>query len=165
MPASASTSASPSFATVTEVAPAASCSRATCGDLCVFACGRSVFPFRAASSAIFLMLRSSTAASTARTGVSTSKNALIGFLLSAHGPAGPQSRHLTAADDGLPVDEQPVEARSGPGRLGVRGVIPEVRGVETGDVGPCTGPPKPAVPPPARASVKVLPQVNGLHDW
>ena len=44
MPASAMTSASPSFATWTPTAPASSCSRAICGSLCVFVCGRSETP-------------------------------------------------------------------------------------------------------------------------
>ena len=44
MPASAITSASPSFATCTPTAPASTCRCAIWGSLCVFVCGRTVTP-------------------------------------------------------------------------------------------------------------------------
>src|SRR5918995_4234612 len=70
-PCSTSTSASPSLAQVSPTAPAASCIRAMCGLLCVFACGRSDTPWLAASAAISAMLCSSKSRSTAMSGVSS----------------------------------------------------------------------------------------------
>ena len=49
IPASTNTSASPSFAQQTPIAPRSICHRATTGDLCVFACGRSRMPAADAS--------------------------------------------------------------------------------------------------------------------
>src|SRR5215211_3973592 len=72
MPASTITSASPSFATVMPLAPAASCICASIGDLCVLVCGRSFTPARAATPAISSMLRSTTSRSNSRAGVSRS---------------------------------------------------------------------------------------------
>src|SRR5436190_2309482 len=71
-PASAKTSASPSFAQQIPAAPAAICIRAMTGDLCVLQCGRSCLPLSLTIFCIRAMLRASFEDSTRTAGVGIS---------------------------------------------------------------------------------------------
>ena len=71
MPAAAITSASPSFAHVTPIAPAAICICAISGVLCAFECGRHATPCARHVATIRAMLASITSRSTSSAGVSS----------------------------------------------------------------------------------------------
>src|SRR5690349_6214714 len=71
MPASANTSASPSFAQQSPIAPRSSCFFAMTGDLWVFACGRTFLPVRFENAAIRSRFRSNASTSTRSAGVSS----------------------------------------------------------------------------------------------
>src|SRR6266542_3475762 len=72
IPASAMTSATPSFAQHIPIAPRSSWRRATSGDLCVFAWGRIALPVERENAAIRSRLRSKASRSMTSAGVSTS---------------------------------------------------------------------------------------------
>src|SRR4029453_8616718 len=76
-PASAKTSASPSFAQHTPPAPASICMRAMTGDLCVLACGRSALPAPATAVCMRAMLRASFDDSTRTAGVGISGRCVV----------------------------------------------------------------------------------------
>ena len=92
MPAAANTSASPSFAQVMPMAPAASCIRASVGHLCVLACGRRRTGLSRKASAIRLMLASTASISRHSAGVSRltlgvpmGERGMVGYSLIANG--------------------------------------------------------------------------------
>ncbi len=76
IPARASTIASDTFAAQMPTAPAANCRCATCGHLCVFACGRKPLPRAPRKSAIRAMLRFSASSSSNSAGVGTSASGI-----------------------------------------------------------------------------------------
>src|SRR5437762_5945830 len=83
MPASAKTSASPSFAQQTPTAPRSICQRATMGDLCVFACGRKRMPAADARSCTRSMLRIARARSMRTCGVGRSARCIARIVVTA----------------------------------------------------------------------------------
>src|SRR5262245_50316395 len=76
-PASANTSASPSFAQQMPAAPASICFRASAGDLCVLACGRSVLPALATAFCMRATFAASFEASTSTAGVGICERCVV----------------------------------------------------------------------------------------